>query len=955
MRPPRANTYRDAWAGELDATRVGDTVRVAGWVHRRRDHGGLVFIDLRDRSGILQLVFHPEDSPRAHELAQQLRSEHAISVSGEIVRREEGKENPRLKTGEIELSVREAEHLAASETPPFPLDDDTPVDEALRLRHRMIDLRRDSMRDSLTLRHTITRAMRDYLNAHDFLDIETPILTRSTPEGARDFLVPARISPGAFYALPQSPQLFKQLLMMSGYERYYQIARCFRDESSRADRQPEFTQLDLEMSFVEEDDVIETIEGMLARVFEETGFEAPPPPWPQLGYDEAMARFGSDRPDTRFGLEIQDLSEAVAGSEFKVFATAEVVRGINAGAREVPRRELDELTELVKRFGAGGLVWAFVEEDGSWRSPIAKFLSDDERAAIGRLLSAQPGDLLLAVADKPAVAAQALGELRLELSRRFDLTAGAGHALLWVVDFPMFEWNEEEGRWDAMHHPFTAPGRLVRGSGLAAQPRLRRRARRLGDRRRVDPYQPPRGPAAGLQGARHQRGGGRGALRLPARGAALRRAAARRDRARHRPDRGAARRPRLDPRHDRLPQDGERLGSAHGRPGAGRRRAALRARDAAHCTPANVGFAPQSGSTFAARVPIREVVSQISPPIRIVLVLAVAVLGAYMLFLRPKPEEIPPVEPAGTSTSQPGQVRDAAEDAVDAANSQLQQQESVDGVDAGESAAGTTPATKAGKQGNAAKGAAAGEPAQDLKGLPKPVRKAIRDNKVLVVLFSNGKSYDDKAVEKALTKVNRWDGRVFVHTAPLRKISKYGRIARGVSVEQSPTVVVADRTLRAETLVGYVDRTTIDQAVVDARQNSTGVYVDSYLKTADKTCFAHSNQWDSVPFYYLGNGTSSRQLDRRLAELDVVWASFIADYAAVKAPAKHRAFHRATVADMKAYGAELHKVSGAVTPKLKRAVALDRIASGQAVVTPIAKRTAKRFTGANLARCGTQF
>ena len=322
--------------------------------------------------------------------------------------------------------MREAEHLAASETPPFPLDDDTPVDEALRLRHRMIDLRRDSMRDSLTLRHTITRAMRDYLNAHDFLDIETPILTRSTPEGARDFLVPARISPGAFYALPQSPQLFKQLLMMSGYERYYQIARCFRDESSRADRQPEFTQLDLEMSFVEEDDIIETIEGMLARVFEETGFEAPPPPWPQLGYDEAMARFGSDRPDTRFGLEIQDLSEAVAGSEFKVFATAEVVRGINAGAREVPRRELDELTELVKRFGAGGLVWAFVEEDGSWRSPIAKFLSDDERAAIGRLLSAQPGDLLLAVADKPAVAAQALGELRLELSRRFDLTAGAG-------------------------------------------------------------------------------------------------------------------------------------------------------------------------------------------------------------------------------------------------------------------------------------------------------------------------------------------------------------------------------------------------------------------------------------------------------------------------------------------------------------------------------------------------
>jgi aspartyl-tRNA synthetase len=461
MRPPRPNSYRDAWAGELDASRVGETVRVAGWVHRRRDHGGLVFIDLRDRSGILQLVFHPEDSPQAHALAQQLRPEHALSATGEIVRREEGKENPKLRTGEIELSVAEAEHLAESETPPFAIDDDSPVDEALRLRHRMLDLRRDAMRDSLTLRHTINRAMRDYLNAHDFLEIETPILTRSTPEGARDFLVPARMSPGAFYALPQSPQLFKQLLMMSGYERYYQIARCFRDEALRADRQPEFTQLDLEMSFVEEDDVIGVIEGMLARVFEETGFEAPPPPWPRMGYDDAMARYGSDRPDVRFGLEIQDLGEAVAGSEFKVFSgtlsNGGVVRGLNAGAREVPRSELDALTDVVKRFGAGGLVWAFAQEDSDWRSPVAKFLSDDERGTIGRLLSAQPGDLLLIVADKPATAATALGELRLELARRFDLAPPDRHNLLWVVDFPMFEWNDEEGRWDALHHPFTAP------------------------------------------------------------------------------------------------------------------------------------------------------------------------------------------------------------------------------------------------------------------------------------------------------------------------------------------------------------------------------------------------------------------------------------------------------------------------------------------------------------------
>jgi aspartyl-tRNA synthetase len=461
MRPPRPNPYRDAWAGELDTSRAGERVRVAGWVHRRRDLGGLVFIDLRDRTGILQVVFHPEDSPEAHALAQRLRSEHVITVSGEVVTREEGTVNPKLRTGEIELSATEVDRLAESETPPFPLDEDSGVDEALRLRHRMLDLRREPMRDAITLRHTITRAMRDYLNAHDFLDIETPNLTRSTPEGARDFLVPARTAPGSFYALPQSPQLFKQLLMMSGFERYYQIARCFRDEALRADRQPEFTQLDLEMAFVEEDDVIGVIEGMLARVFEEAGFEALPPPWPRLGYDEAVLRFGTDRPDTRFGLEIQDLGDAVAGSEFKVFsgtlAGGGVVRGLNAGARELPRSELDALTDHVKRFGAGGLVWAFVQEGGEWRSPVAKFLSDDERGAIGRLLSAQPGDLLLIVADTPLVAAAALGELRLELARRFGLVPAGRHELLWVIDFPMFEWNEDEARWDALHHPFTAP------------------------------------------------------------------------------------------------------------------------------------------------------------------------------------------------------------------------------------------------------------------------------------------------------------------------------------------------------------------------------------------------------------------------------------------------------------------------------------------------------------------
>jgi hypothetical protein len=350
-------------------------------------------------------------------------------------------------------------------------------------------------------------------------------------------------------------------------------------------------------------------------------------------------------------------------------------------------------------------------------------------------------------------------------------------------------------------------------------------------------------------------------------------------------------------------------------------------------------------------VPIREVVSQISPPIRILLVLAVAVTGVYMLFLRPKPEEIPPVEPAGTSVSQPGQVRDAAEDAVDAANQQLAQQESVDGVDAGEAAAGTAAATKNAQPGKA-QGAAAG-PAQELEGLPKPVRNAIRDNKILVMLFSNGTSYDDKAVEKAVTKVNRWDGRVYVHTAPLRKISKYGRIARGVSVEQSPTVVVADSTLRAETLVGYVDRARIDQAVVDARRNTSGIYVDAYLKKADKVCFAHSNRWDSVPFVY--DTATPRQLDRRFNELDVVAASFVADYKAIKAPKKWRAFHGAAVADLEAIAAEHHKTSVAITPKTKRSVMLDRIYRGEAAAAPTATRLVRRFKSEHLLRCGSQF
>jgi len=461
VRPPRANAYRDAWCGELRGGDEGTTVRVAGWVHRRRDHGGLIFIDLRDRSGLLQLVFHPETAAEAHALAERLRSEHVVSASGRVVRREEGNVNPKLATGEIELEVVEAETLAESATPPFPVDEESPVDELLRLRHRVIDLRRASMQHAMVVRHTVNRAIRDFLNAHDFLELETPVMTRSTPEGARDFLVPSRMNPGRFYALPQSPQLFKQMLMMAGYERYYQIARCFRDEDLRADRQPEFTQLDLEMSFVDEEDVIAVIEAMMARVFEATDFPIGPPPWPRMSYDEAMARYGSDRPDVRFGLEIADLGEALQGSEFKVFsgtlASRGVVRGLNAGAREVPRSELDALTEHVRRYGAGGLVWAFVQDDGTWRSPIAKFLTEEEIAAVTTRLAGKPGDLLLVVADTEQVAATALGELRLELSRRFELVPHGRHEVLWIVDFPAFEYNDGERRWDAVHHPFTTP------------------------------------------------------------------------------------------------------------------------------------------------------------------------------------------------------------------------------------------------------------------------------------------------------------------------------------------------------------------------------------------------------------------------------------------------------------------------------------------------------------------
>jgi aspartyl-tRNA synthetase len=457
---PRPNRYRDAWCGQLTAERAGTQARVAGWVHRRRDHGGLIFIDLRDRAGLVQLVFHPETSPEAHEAAHALRSEDVLTAVGTVVRREAQNVNPNIATGEIELSVTELEILDDAATPPFPVDEDVAVDEALRLKNRALDLRRAPMLDALTIRHNAVATMRDVLNERDFLEIETPFLTRSTPEGARDFLVPARTQPGSFYALPQSPQLFKQLLMIGGMERYYQIVRCFRDEDSRADRLPEFTQLDIEMAFVDEDDVIDTTEAVMGAVFERNGFDVAPPPWPRMTFAEAVGRFGSDRPDTRFGLELKDLGTAVTGSEFKVFSGAlesgGVVRGINAGARELSRADLDALTELAKQHGAKGLVWAFVEPEG-WRSPIAKFLAEQEIAAINSRLEASEGDLLLIVADEVTTAGQTLGALRLELGRRFGLIPEGRHDILWVVEFPMFMWHPEEQRWDAEHHPFTAP------------------------------------------------------------------------------------------------------------------------------------------------------------------------------------------------------------------------------------------------------------------------------------------------------------------------------------------------------------------------------------------------------------------------------------------------------------------------------------------------------------------
>jgi aspartyl-tRNA synthetase len=454
VKPPRPNRYRTHWAGELRAGDVGEQVRVAGWVHRRRDHGGLIFIDVRDRTGLLQLVFRPEEAPDAHAAAGNLRGEDVISVSGELVRRDEGAVNPDLPTGEVEVVAAELEQLADAETPPFQIDEDDPVGEELRLRYRYLDLRKERMRDQIILRHEVVKEIRDFLSEEGYLEVETPIMTRSTPEGARDFLMPSRLVRGSWYALPQSPQLFKQLLMIAGYERYFQIARCFRDEDFRADRQPEFTQLDMELSFIEEEDVFEVVDRLIQRVLALGGVEVSLP-LERITYDEAMLRYGSDRPDRRLGGEIVDLSDVFGESEFKVFAGAVesggVVRALKAGG-EWPRSRFDALTEKAQSLGAKGLAWAVVEEGGTWRSPIAKFLSEGEISGANDALNAHEGDAILIVADTADVAARVLGALRPEVAEGEP----EGHDVFWVVDFPAFEWNEEESRWDPVHHPFTS-------------------------------------------------------------------------------------------------------------------------------------------------------------------------------------------------------------------------------------------------------------------------------------------------------------------------------------------------------------------------------------------------------------------------------------------------------------------------------------------------------------------
>lgn len=456
--------YKTHNCGELRSMHVGQIVTLAGWVHRHRDQGGITFIDLRDRSGITQVVAETDLSQTAHSAASRARSEWVLKVVGEVRQRPEGLVNPALPTGEIEVLARMVEVLNPAKQLPLLINKDEIPDELIRLRYRYLDLRRERMRDNLILRHRVVKFIRDFLDSRGFLEIETPILFKTTPEGARDYLVPSRVHPGEFYALPQSPQQLKQLLMVAGVERYFQIARCFRDEDQRGDRQPEFTQLDLEMSFVEREDIMQLTEEMFSSLVEEVlpKKHLLSKPWPRLTYEEAMSRFGKDNPDLRYGLELKDISDLAPGCGFQVFervvAEGGKVCGINAsGLGEYSRKQIDELAEYVNRFGARGLAYLAILKDGEYRSSFAKFLKEEIIKEILARMDAQPGDLLLFVADKPEVVFESLGRLRVLLAERLGLPDPNVLAFCWVIDFPYVVWNKEENRWDPSHHLFTAP------------------------------------------------------------------------------------------------------------------------------------------------------------------------------------------------------------------------------------------------------------------------------------------------------------------------------------------------------------------------------------------------------------------------------------------------------------------------------------------------------------------
>ena len=456
------NARRSHHCGELRKEQEGVEVVLCGWVAKRRDHGGLIFVDLRDRSGIVQVVVDPEAAGASFKTAEDMRNEYVIKVTGKIRLRNEATINPNLATGEIEVLAREIEVLNAAKTPPFYIQDNIDTDENLRLKYRYLDLRRPEMQKNLILRHKVAKLMRDYLDNNNFLEIETPMLCKSTPEGARDYLVPSRVNPGKFYALPQSPQIFKQILMVAGMERYFQIARCFRDEDLRADRQPEFTQLDMEMSFMTAEEIQELMEGLIKFIFKGAMGVDIKTPFRRLTWDEAMDRYGSDKPDLRFGMELVNMADAVKDADFTVFRSViengGQVKAINVkGYANIPRREADNLKEFVAIYGAKGLAYIQYLADGTVKSPIAKFFTKEQMDAILATAKAEPGDLLFFVADKPSVVAAALGALRIEMAKRLNLINPDALEFLWVVDFPMFEYDEEEKRYVAMHHPFTSP------------------------------------------------------------------------------------------------------------------------------------------------------------------------------------------------------------------------------------------------------------------------------------------------------------------------------------------------------------------------------------------------------------------------------------------------------------------------------------------------------------------